>query len=797
MYLDTIIEGYSKRLIAYASIIILIFLTLIIFLWKTQLQGGEANRQKISRQSYRKMRLSPVRGRILTEDGKIVADTLPSFDAVFHISEMRQPGKRSKTVRYVTKKITETAAILGLKPDAINLKNLREILKNSLKYDRTMFNNFWLKRKIERQKMFPEMTREDVWNQLADDRAFASEFTDQQLKEIPVYRRFFSQLERSRQLSDRISRHIITSGQLNEFTESWLNIATLRKKQLNDRREKIEAGALSEDDKKIIQQAQKVLSLPADDFSKNGTWRKLHCSWRWLKYEIFPKLSQEELIEIIGQSYEELIEITVSNHISRTAAIPYKAFKNLDIKNLGAISEAMYTIPGLEIQLNCRRQYPDPLFAPHLLGTTGFIKPTDYQEEKFFYSLPELKGKFGLEYTYDKALRGVPGKTVVQVDTSGYSHEVKDTVFPKQGSELVLNINSKAQTAAQKALENLYKREERFGAIVVLDIHTGAVKAMASYPTFNLSNYDYELLNENEDKPLLNRALAERYTPGSIVKPLVGLAALQTGAIQPDFTNFCDGFHYVDRERLKGRTRCAVWRSGGHGEVDLFSAIEQSCNPFFNEIGIRTTFDKLRPFFVQAGFGSKTGIDLNSSPIVRSEISGYLPTRESKRRQIGFPWNAWDTAQFSMGQADQGVTPLQITCYTAAIANGGTLYKPKLVKLIKRPKGQIITTFKPEVKSKLDAEPLYYDLIRQGMHQVVWGDHAGAPIARQSPIPLAGKTGTAQVGRGKHTWFTCFGPEKSPKYACTVLVINGRSGGKSAAPVVTEFFQKWLSGPEK
>jgi len=290
--------------------------------------------------------------------------------------------------------------------------------------------------------------------------------------------------------------------------------------------------------------------------------------------------------------------------------------------------------------------------------------------------------------------------------------------------------------------------------------------------------------------------MSERYTPGSIVKPLVGLAALQTGAIEPDFTHICTGRHYVNPEKLKGETKCWSWKSGGHGELDLFGAIEQSCNPYFNEVGIKTTFAKLRPFFVQAGFGSKTGIDVKQSPMVLGEASGHLPTRESYKNDTRSSWSALTTAQFAMGQSDQGVTPLQAVCYTAALANGGTVYKPRLVKEIRTIDGELVRTIEPEVKSHLNADSLFFDLVKQGMHQVVWGDHASAPIARISPIPLAGKTGTAEVGPRKHTWFTCFGPENEPKYACTVLVINGRSGGKSAAPVATEFFQRWLGNEE-
>ncbi len=816
MYLDSLIEGYSGRLVFFVIFCMFTFGGLEFSLWRVQLQKGDELREKISVQSLRKARKSPVRGRILTSDGVVVADSKPIFDAVFHVSEMRQPGKRSKTVAYVAKKVVEAAAVMGRMPEALAKENLQDLFKNSFSFSRARFDNFWNSRSEIKNKFFSELDQQEAWSRISNDIHFAVGI--EQDKDLSFrYKPLFRKIANARSVAQRLYHILNNSDYAEKLAALSKAICEKRQEQLLTLPEKVktdaELAAMSEElinengyispqeaDKTTVI-IKEIIKIVSSELSEESVWRKLCESWRWRR-GVADIVSQQELIIILGKKYPELVEASVLSHIAATPALPYKAFVGLDERELGSISEAMHSIPGLEVQINCQREYLYDDFGSHFLGVTGKKVPKDYEEERFFYVLPELYGRTGLESTYDELLRGAPGRKVVQVDIMGYSHEVIEEKEAVNGSELILNIDSKAQLAAQNALQLMSKREGgRNGAVVLLDCRNGAVLAMASLPTFSLSEFDYTELNaDQENKPLLNRAMSERYTPGSIVKPMVALAALQSGAVQPDYVHFCDGYHYVDPEKKKGRTRCASWRRGGHGEVDVLSAIEQSCNPFFNTIGIETTFDVLRPYYLRAGFGEKSGIDVESSPMMRGEVPGYVPTRKSKRKYTGIPWNSWDTAQISMGQADMGVTPLQAACYAAAIANGGTVFKPRLVNSIVRPDGTVEKSFSPEIKSSFGVDQVFLDLVRQGMHQVVWGDHASAKIAREAPIALAGKTGTAEVGprgrRRKRTWFICYGPEENPKYAVAAFVDNGRSGGRSAAPMVVDLFNSWL-GTEK
>ncbi len=416
-----------------------------------------------------------------------------------------------------------------------------------------------------------------------------------------------------------------------------------------------------------------------------------------------------------------------------------------------------------------------------------------------FYATPELHGWAGLEKQYDGELCGVPGFRLVRVSALGYVHEDIGTPIPPQnGNDLVLAIDLRAQLAAERVLEAPGYR----GALVVVEVDTGAVVAMASVPGYDLARVDSsqhdpayyaDLQADRERRPLLNRAMAT-YTPGSVLKPLIALAALEAGAIRPEAVYECTGAYALGPG---AQIRC--WDRAGHGPLTLVRAIECSCNPYFIAAGVSTGLERIQPVLAGAGIGTRPRLDLPPQQPERLE-TGIFPSREYVAQRSGgrHPWRVADTAFLSIGQGIIGVTPMHAALYAAAIANGGLVYRPFLVRSVRRPDGREVRSAVPTVDSRLPASPESLALVREGMTQVVNGARGTGRNARNRVISLAGKTGTAEVAapdeRYHDTWFIGFGPVEAPRYAIAVLVERGESGGRTAAALAAQFFDRWL-GP--
>jgi penicillin-binding protein 2 len=590
-------------------VFILVYLILITRLWHVQISSGESHREKISQQSIRQIRTPATRGRIFCSGGEILADNRPSFDINLHLSEMRQPGKRSNTINYILEQIQKISTAIG----------------------------------------------------------------------------------------------------------------------------------------------------------KESTFRK-----------------------------EDILA-----HMNYYPALPMTIFRDVDSKELAAAFEITPPIPGMSIDTVPVRFYPWKTMAPHLLGYLGMDNPKSAKDRgKYFYYIPDRIGICGLEKAYEKipgqkkeklrGLRGVAGKSIVRVDHLGYIHEILDTKFPKSGNDITLTIDWKAQFTAEKLLQG------KNGAIVLLNAETGAVLAMVSTPGYDLSNFTPTVsgpylnrLYANPNRPLLNRACNGKYTPGSIVKPLVALALLKDGK-DPKETIFCDGANYIGNARI----RCWIWRQGGHGKVTLLNALQKSCNDYFTENGVKLGLTKIAEMFKSAGIGEKTGFILPEQP-------GTLPSRELQYQRFKQHWNSYNTALTSIGQGLIEVTPLQVAVYTAAIANGGTLWHPYILKNLRDPKGNILFLNTPYKLGHLDTTKHNLELVQKGMWMVVNSPEGSAKKARNDKIILSAKTGTAEMGprsaRYTNTWFTCFGRYKGKLYALTVFVEKGQSGGRTCAPIASQFFNEWLS----
>ncbi len=484
----------------------------------------------------------------------------------------------------------------------------------------------------------------------------------------------------------------------------------------------------------------------------------------------------------------------VEQHLRAGPARPMTVFENLSPAEVAKVMELVPPVPGVEVTTQAVRRYLEPALAPHVLGWVGRDRPEKTEELDQYgaaYIAFEMRGRGGLEMQYDDVLAGEGGHKLVLVDPVGYvRREIGVSREPVDGRDLLLTLEPKAQAAANHALVG------HVGAMVVLEVDSGAVLAMTSSPSFSLDdltldNYHFGELDQQEGKPMLNRAISERYAPGSIVKPLIALAALECGAISPGTTYTCDGAYSEHKLHIRCASR---W---GHGTLDLLGAIKFSCNPYFISAGVKTGLDNIQPILAASGIGRRPRIDLPNAD------GGVFPSRDLARKLRGSdqPWGLADTALISIGQGLSALTPLQAAVYTAALANGGLVYRPFLVRSVLNPDGKVWRNTAPVVEHRLPVTPEHLAVVRQGMFEVVNGERGSGERARTDVIRLAGKTGSAEVTprngpKTKNTWFIAFGPFAQPRYACAMVIEEGDSGGRTCAPLVRQFFEEWLGRPE-
>ena len=494
------------------------------------------------------------------------------------------------------------------------------------------------------------------------------------------------------------------------------------------------------------------------------------------------------------------MEITAEDIVQQMnlrPAMPMTVFSNLTEKELALASEISPPIPGMEISAIPKRYYKHGKSACHIIGYVSKDDPGEAPDKsKYSYYIPDIKGKSGLEKLLDtkialgneyNGLRGTAGSKLVRVNVKGYVHDdMGITDMPVNGNNVELTLNWQAQQAAVKTLEG------KKGAIVVLDANTGAVIAMASSPVFDsnifslgITQKEWEKLITNNSKPLINRALTGEFLPGSIVKPLVALAALRSG-ISPNSAIYCAA------EGAKiGNTqiKCWSWKYGGHGSETMINAIKDSCNVYFVETGLKIGFDKLVDMYKHAGFGRKTGIEL-------SERQGILPSKELKQKIEKAAWTNFDTGLISVGQGMIAITPIQAAVYASAIANGGNIWKPYLIKAVYNSNNKLLFETSPVKTDKLPVTEDELAIVREGMHNAVYDPNGSGKKAKNDAIELYGKTGTAQVGspehRTKNTWFIGFGYHNSSAYSIAILVDGGEAGGITNAPMAKTFFETWL-----
>jgi penicillin-binding protein 2 len=488
--------------------------------------------------------------------------------------------------------------------------------------------------------------------------------------------------------------------------------------------------------------------------------------------------------------------------------------KNINQMTIAEIEENAHRLAGATIGAEPVREYRNSQYIAHVLGYVGAITEAQHAElGDDGYTLSDSIGQYGVESQNEAYLRGSNGEKRIEVLASGNTASEINGRPAIPGSDVVLTIDMDLQTVAMKSLErniglirsgepNDYMKTDSdvnfhdadAGAAVAVDVRTGEVLTMASYPSFDASIFlrgadspeAQQAISELWEDPLhssWNRAIQGTYSPGSTFKPVTGIAALEEGVITRNTQIYDSG-----RINIGGRNLICL--EGGHGYLDVRKALEASCNVFFYDVGTKTTIDNLEKWAKLFGLGVKTGIDLPY------EREGTMSGKEYKREMFNDIWRPADTAQVSIGQLYNSFTPLQMACYMSALANGGKYYKPYVTKKIIRYDGSTVRETVPEMR-QIPVNPDYIDAIKDGMvASTTEIDGTASDAFASFPYSVAGKTGTAETGfedrsQSSNSLFVCYAPADDPQIAVAVVIEKG-VWGSYTAPVARDILEAYF-----
>ena len=493
-----------------------------------------------------------------------------------------------------------------------------------------------------------------------------------------------------------------------------------------------------------------------------------------------------------------------------------KNFESLPIRNrlseeeVARFAANRYRFPGFEIRARLFRSYPYGEVASHALGYISRINDADVKRIETANLTANYKGtdhigKLGIEGSYENELHGTTGTEQVEIDAAGRAIRSLAKSEPIAGNNLTLTIDIKLQKVAEQVLQ------DRRGALVAIDPSSGEILALVSKPGFDPSLFvdgidpvNWDLLNNSPDKPLLNRALRGAYPPGSTIKPFLALAALESGKRTPQQSIRDPGYFALPGVSHRWNDD----KPGGHGVVDMYKSIVDSCDTYYYQLASETDIDKTAEFLRLLGFGGKTGIDIDG------EMEGVLPSRAWKEKRFAKgasdarKWYLGDSISTGIGQGYNAFTPMQLAHAIATVANGGASFRPHLVKHITDSTTGVIRLIEPERTAELPFKPGNLDIIRTALAGVA-KEGTSARAFANAGYTSAGKTGTAQVYGLKgekykehrvaerlrdHAWYMAYAPIDKPTIALAVLVENGGFGAQTAAPVARAVIDYYLLG---
>lgn len=507
-----------------------------------------------------------------------------------------------------------------------------------------------------------------------------------------------------------------------------------------------------------------------------------------------------ELVYQISERLDIPREITfqdIKDQIFARRPLPLLAWKNIDERTMARWADTCSGLAGTDIYYRPARTYHEGETLAHLVGYTLEADAISEAEgERFHFDMRGIEGKKGLESTYNDLLKGEPGYTLVQIDVSGFHNRDLQTKPPQPGGDLQLTIDKNIQRFAEEALALKQAGEDPDlpvrGAVVVLDPNNGDVLAMVSSPSFDPNEYMSSKryrqgLLKDQTARTYNRAVFGQYPPGSTFKPVVSLGVLKE---QPDYgenRHDCRGSLVVNNRTMK----CWAHRSGGHGKVNLREGLMHSCNVYMFEMAQETGFDPIHDMAEQFGMGQYAGLfpNLDETPEQKDLKYGNLPDSAV---------NAIDLCNMSIGQGALTASPLQMAMVAAAIANGGSLYRPRLVKKWRTQPDSGYNRNPTWAIRRIDVPVEALELVRGGMYDVVEDRDGTAKKARVEGIRIAGKTGSAQyrktvdgeVVNSVHTWMISFAPYDFPRYAVAMVVEDGVSGGNTIGPRLSALYSR-------
>lgn len=473
-----------------------------------------------------------------------------------------------------------------------------------------------------------------------------------------------------------------------------------------------------------------------------------------------------------------------AKHFAEQVIVP-----NISFEQLARVEAHRQDWPGLTIAVRPKRSYAYGPVLAHVLGYVARAneKELDGDEE---LQLGDDVGKNGVELVLERRLRGSKGLEEFVVDASGRVLESHVVAQPNRGQDLTLSISLPLQQAATRAME------DRVGSVVAMDADTGEILALVSLPTFDpnefvggISHASWNQLLDDPRHPLQNRPVQSSYPPGSVFKLAMGGLALESGTMKPGQTVFCSGKYQLGRRYF----RC--WNRGGHGSVDFKRSLRESCDVYYYHVGEHVGVNAISDYALKCGFGVKTEVELPH------ERTGNIPNPEWKLTRIGEKWQGGDTINFSIGQGYTLTTPIQVARFVAALANGGHLLRPTLLK-----------TQTPDVVDELPMSAKTLGLIQDAMVATVAERRGTARLIYRPDVRTGGKTGTAQVVKlmdkyekkdtdeipykyRDHAWLASFGEKDGKRYVVVAMVEHGGHGGSAAGPVVKAVYES-LFGPQ-
>lgn len=509
----------------------------------------------------------------------------------------------------------------------------------------------------------------------------------------------------------------------------------------------------------------------------------------------------DRVLDAGSPAYAPYTPLVVATHVDREVAL--------------IIAQGQeFAFPGVRVDVVSRRQYPYGSLVAQWVGYMGAIPAEKVKAytERGYDPATDRVGYAGVEATFESWLRGTPGQRYQETNVLGRVVRVLgEEIPPTPGHNVYLTIDLELQEVAQQALQKgMNRANSRRGVVIAMNPHTGEILAMVSLPTYDnnlfaegLSQEEYQRLLDDPHRPLLNHAIADQLPPGSIFKIIPAAAALQEGVVTAHTRLNCPGIIMLPNKYYPNDPERAqpfyCWKRSGHGWLDVVDALAFSCDIFFYQVGggyekfAGLGLERIVHYAQLFGLGEPTGIELEQ------ESPGLVPTARWKRLTIGENWSTGDTYNLSIGQGYLLVTPLQMLNVMAATANGGTLYRPRIVHHITDAAGNIVRPFQPEIIRTLPISPQNWSIIQQGLEgTVVYGT---ATRAQVPGVRVAGKTGTAQFcddiarqmgicregfAQPTHAWFMAYAPVENPQIALIVFIYNGGEGSAVAAPVAQE-----------